>query len=116
MRTLSEIIVKKDYTVKQKARPFLDQNNPVIQKGLRFFFVFLLTAAGLGDWKTLNNMIGGLPKAIAVGVLCITVAYAIIFPDLKRLKRMKGPALIYMSLVAALLLWSMVIWILNYMN
>ena len=66
MRTLSEIIVKKDYTVKQKARPFLDQNNPVIQKGLRFFFVFLLTAAGLGDWKTLNNMIGGLPKAIAV--------------------------------------------------
>lgn len=89
----------------------MDQNNPVIQKGLRFFFVFLLTAAGLGDWKTLNNMIGGLPKAIAVGALCITVAYAIIFPDLKRLKRMKGPALFYMSLVAALLLWSMVIWI-----
>ena len=72
MRTLSEIIVKKDYTVKQKARPFLDQNNPVIQKGLRFFFVFLLTAAGLGDWKTLNNMIGGLPKAIAAGIICMT--------------------------------------------
>ena len=48
----------------------MDQNNPVIQKGLRLCFIFLLTAAGLGEWKTLNNMLGGLPKAITVGIIC----------------------------------------------
>ncbi|MFR7843247.1 MAG: hypothetical protein ACLU3U_09465 [Gallintestinimicrobium sp.] len=116
MRTLSEIIVKKDYTAKQKPRPFLDQNNPVIQKGLRLCFIFLLTAAGLGEWKTLNTMLGGLPKAITAGIICMTIAYAIIFPDLKRFKQLKGPTLFYMSLITALLLWSMVIWILNFMN
>ena len=115
MRTLSEIIVKKDYTAKQKPRPFLDQNNPVIQKGLRLCFIFLLTAAGLGEWKTLNTMLGGLPKAITAGIICMTIAYAIIFPDLKRFKQLKGPTLFYMSLITALLLWSMVIWILNFM-
>ena len=50
MRTLSEIIVKKDYTVKQKPRPFLDQNNPVIQKGLRLCFIFLLNFIGFYEW------------------------------------------------------------------
>ena len=94
----------------------MDQNNPVIQKGLRLCFIFLLTAAGLGEWKTLNNMLGGLPKAITVGIICMTIAYAIIFPDLKRFKQLKGPTLFYMSLITALLLWSMVIWILNFMN
>lgn len=38
------------------------------------------------------------------------------FPDLKRFKQLKGPTLFYMSLITALLLWSMVIWILNFMN
>ena len=94
----------------------MDQNNPVIQKGLRLCFIFLLTAAGLGEWKTLNNMLGGLPKAITAGIICMTIAYAIIFPDLKRFKQLKGPTLFYMSLITALLLWSMVIWILNFMN
>ena len=94
----------------------MDQNNPVIQKGLRLCFIFLLTAAGLGEWKTLNTMLGGLPKAITAGIICMTIAYAIIFPDLKRFKQLKGPTLFYMSLITALLLWSMVIWILNFMN
>lgn len=115
MRTLSEIIVKKDYTAEQKPQPLLDQTIRLSRR-LRLCFIFLLTAAGLGEWKTLNNMLGGLPKAITAGIICMTIAYAIIFPDLKRFKQLKGPTLFYMSLITALLLWSMVIWILNFMN
>ena len=37
------------------------------------FVAFLAVActvlAGLGDWKVLNNALGALPKAIAVGVI-----------------------------------------------
>ena len=37
--------------------------------------VFFLSVAGLGEWKVLNGMLGGLPKAISLGVIGLAVLY-----------------------------------------
>lgn len=115
MRTLSEIIVKRDYSQKQPSSIFY-KDSPIWQKLLCIGFIGLLTMAGLGEWKTLNNMLGGLPKAVTMGVICMTMAYGFIYPDIERLKKIVWPALVCMSLIAALLLWSMVIWMMNLNN
>ena len=115
MRTLSEIIVKRDYSRKQPSSIFY-KDSPFWQKLLCLGFVGMLALAGLGEWKTLNNALGGLPKAVTAGVLCMTLAYGIIYPDIKRLRTVIYPTLVYMSLMAALLLWSMVIWMMSLSN
>lgn len=115
MRTLSEIIVKRDYSHKPPSSIFY-KDSPFWQELLCIGFIGLLTIAGLGEWKTLNNMLGGLPKAVTMGVICMTVGYGFIYPEIDRLKNIIWPTLIYMSLIAALLLWSMVIWMMNLNN
>lgn len=112
MQTLSEIIAKHDYN-KKGPTSFLYKDSPFWQKLLRIGFVGLISLAGLGEWKTLNNMLGGLPKAITIGVICMAVAYGLIYPDIKQLKKIIWPALVFLSLMAALLLWSMVIWMMS---
>ena len=115
MRTASQIIVKKDYSKNEITSSFFE-NKELWTKLLRIAFVVLLTLAGLGEWKTLNNMLGGLPKAITAGIICLTIAYMIIFPDIKKLREILLPTLVSMSFIIALLLWSMVIWMMNFMN
>lgn len=113
MRTLSEIIVKRDYSQKPPSALFY-KDSPLWQKLLRLGFVGLLALAGLGEWKTINNSLGGLPKIITLGIICMTFAYGIIYPDLKRLKTVLWPALVDLSLIAALFFWSMVIWLMSF--
>lgn len=113
--TLSQILVKRDYTQKRPSSLFY-KDSPFWQKLLSIGFVGLLTLAGLGDWKTLNLMLGGLPKIFTAGVIAMAMAYAFIYPDVERLKKIIRPALVYMSLMAALLLWSMVIWFTSFSN
>lgn len=64
--------------------------------------VFFLAGAGLGEWKVLNGMLGGLPKAISLGVIGLAVLYALFYPDEKRLREIWKPTLLYMSLMVAL--------------
>lgn len=109
---LSEILVKRDYT-KRRPTSIFYKDSPAWQKLLKVCFVLLIACAGLGEWKTLNNMLGGLPKAITVGVICMAVGYGLIYPDLKRIKKILWPAVVCMLLIVALLLWSMVIWVMN---
>ena len=58
-----------------------------------------------------NSAVGGLPKAISLGVIGLAMLYTLFYPDEKRLRELWKPTLLYMSLMAALFFWSMVIWI-----
>ena len=110
MRTLDQILTKKDYSRKTPASLFY-KDSPLWQKLLRIGCMVFLSVAGLGEWKYLNNMLGGLPKAVSLGVLGLAMLYTLFYPDEKRLREIWKPTLLYMSLMAALLFWSMVIWI-----
>ena len=110
MRTLDQILTKKDYSRKTPASLFY-KDSPLWQKLLRIGCMVFLIGAGLGEWKVLNNMLGGLPKAVSLGVLGLAMLYTLFYPDEKRLREIWKPTLLYMSLMAALFFWSMVIWI-----
>lgn len=113
MPTLSEILVKKDYTQKQPSQ-FFYKDSPFWQKLLTLAFVGLLTCSALGESKTIMLSLGALPKGITVGIICLAIGYGFIYPDSKRIQTILRPTLIFMLLMASLLLWSMVIWILNF--
>lgn len=113
MRTLDQILTKKDYSRKTPASLFY-KDSPLWQKLLTISCVVFLSGAGLGEWKVLNGMLGGLPKAISLGVIGLAVLYALFYPDEKRLRELWKPTLLYMSLMVALFFWSMVIWIKNF--
>ena len=110
MHTLDQILTKKDYSRKTPASLFY-KDSPLWQRLLTIGCVVFLSGAGLGEWKVLNGMLGGLPKAISLGVIGLAVLYALFYPDEKRLRELWKPTLLYMSLMVALFFWSMVIWI-----
>lgn len=110
MRTLDQILTKKDYSRKTPASLFY-KDSPLWQKLLTIGCVIFLAGAGLGEWKPINSAVGGLPKAISLGVIGLAMLYTLFYPDEKRLRELWKPTLLYMSLMAALFFWSMVIWI-----
>lgn len=110
MRTLDQILTKKDYSRKTPASLFY-KDSPLWQKLLAIGCVVFLAGAGLGEWKPINTTLGGLPKAISLGVIGLAVLYTLFYPDETRLREIWKPTLLYMSLMAALFFWSMVIWI-----
>lgn len=110
MRTLDQILTKKDYSRKTPASLFY-KDSPLWQRLLTISCVFFLAGAGLGEWKPINTTLGGLPKAISLGVIGLAVLYTLFYPDETRLREIWKPTLLYMSLMAALFFWSMVIWI-----
>lgn len=110
MRTLDQILTKKDYSRKTPASLFY-KDSPLWQKLLTIGCVVFLAGAGLGEWKPINSAVGGLPKAISLGVIGLAMLYTLFYPDEKRLRELWKPTLLYMSLMAALFFWSMVIWI-----
>lgn len=110
MRTLDQILTKKDYSRKTPASLFY-KDSPLWQKLLRIGCMVFLIGAGLGEWRTLNNTLGGLPKIISLGVVGLAMLYTLFYPDEKRLRELWKPTLLYMSLMVALFLWSLVIWI-----
>ncbi len=110
MRTLDQILTKKDYSRKTPASLFY-KDSPLWQKLLTISCVVFLAGAGLGEWKPINTTLGGLPKAISLGVIGLAVLYTLFYPDETRLREIWKPTLLYMSLMAALFFWSMVIWI-----
>ena len=110
MRTLDQILTKKDYSRKTPASLFY-KDSPLWQKLLTIGCMVILSVAGLGEWKYLNNMLRGLPKAVSLGVIGLAVLYTLFYPDEKRLREIWKPTLLYMSLMAALFFWSMIIWI-----
>lgn len=76
--------------------------------------VFVCTVlAGLGEWKVVNNALEGLPKIWSLGVIGIAFVYFICKADFGELHRALSYLPMYLLLIAALLLWSMAVWVFN---
>lgn len=81
---------------------------------LKICFVFMLVCASMGEWKVINSALGGLPKAICMGVIFTAALYAFVKPNLKKAAQLLPPTLMYLSLIVLLMLWSLAIWIMNF--
>ncbi len=79
------------------------------------FVAFLAVActvlAGLGDWKVLNNALGALPKAIALGTIVCAFLSFLVAADFAKLKKAAGYFPVLLLLIAVYTLISLYIWI-----
>ena len=68
------------------------------------FVAFLAVActvfAGLGDWKILNNALGGLPKIIALGTIVCAFLNFLVTADFAKLRKAVGYFPIFLLLMA----------------
>lgn len=90
------------------------KKNNAIETFLKFVFIFFLVCAAMGEWKTINQIYEGLPKAICIGIIFLGFAHAVVRPDIKRVKQIFPPAFMYILLIFLLTLWSLAIWIMNF--
>lgn len=73
---------------------------------------YICTAlAGLGDWKTLNEAYGGLPKAVSMGVIALAVLCFFLRPDVPRAKRALSYLPLFLLLIAIFPFLTMTLWI-----
>ncbi len=82
------------------------------------FVAFLAVActvfAGLGDWKVLNNSLGGLPKIIALGTIFCAFLNFLVSADFSRLRKAVSFFPVYLLLMAVYTLVSLYIWITDF--
>ena len=78
------------------------------------FVVFLAVActvfAGLGDWKVLNNSLGSLPKAFALGTIVCAFLSFLVAADFSNLKKALSYFPVYLLLIAVYTLVTLYIW------
>ena len=78
------------------------------------FVVFLAVActvfAGLGDWKVLNNSLGALPKAFALGTIVCAFLRFLVAADFSNLKKALSYFPVYLLLIAVYTLVTLYIW------
>ena len=70
--------------------------------------------AGLGDWKVLNNLLKGLPKAIALGAIACALLNFLVEADFVNLKKAASYFPIYLLLIAVYTLISLYIWVTDF--
>ena len=79
------------------------------------FVAFLAVActvlAGLGDWKTLNDTYGALPKVIVLGTIVCAFLYFLVAADFQKLRKALGYFPIFLLMIAVYSLVSLYIWI-----
>ena len=76
-----------------------------------FLAIVTTVIAGLGDWKVLNGMYGGLPKAVALGtILCAFMSF-LVDADFGRLRKAMSYFPVFLLLIVVYTLISMSIWI-----
>ena len=79
------------------------------------FVAFLAVActvlAGLGDWKTLNDTYGALPKVIVLGTIVCAFLYFLVAADFQKLRKALGYFPIFLPMIAVYSLVSLYIWI-----
>lgn len=109
MRELSEILEKKNYT-----ESAIGKQNGTYYLFNKTVFIILIMLSALGEWKKINAVMAGLPKAITLGVILLAFASLAVAPNFKRAKELVKPSAMYMLLILMLLLWSIVIWVLKF--
>ncbi len=82
------------------------------------FIIFLAVActllAGLGDWKVLNNALGGLPKAIVLGTIVCAFMNFLVAADFSKFKKAVSYFPIFLVPIAVYFLISMYIWVTDF--
>lgn len=90
------------------------EENDAGKNFLKIIFAFLTICAAMGECLRINAVLAGIPKAITVGIIAVAIAYALIAPDIKKLKTLFFPTVLYLSLIAFLMIWSLIIWIMHF--
>ena len=79
------------------------------------FIAFLAVActvfAGLGDWKTLNDAYGALPKVIVLGTIVCAFLCFLVTADFAKIRKAIGYFPIFLLMIAVYTLVSLYIWI-----
>ena len=70
--------------------------------------------AGLGDWKVLNNMLKGLPKAVALGTIACAFLFFLVDADFANLRKAVSYFPVYIILIAVYTFVSMYIWVTDF--
>ena len=90
----------------------------VSRKECPAFIILLVVActffAGLGDWKVLNNALGGLPKAIALGAIVCAFLNFLVAADFAKLRTAVGYFPILLVPIAVYTVISMYIWVTDF--
>ncbi|MBQ3426309.1 MAG: O-antigen ligase family protein [Clostridia bacterium] len=85
--------------------------NSKIYAGLYIFFIF---CAAMGDYKPLNVALGGLPKVLSAGGFGVAFIYVMWSGNFKNVKAIFHFFVMYLSIIAGIILWSVVLWILDF--
>ena len=109
MKDVSHILTKKNYGKKDMREPLFRQPTWVELMG-----VILFVCSGLGEGKSINAVLGGLPKAITLAFVGLAFLEFFIRGDFDRVKKLSGPAGLCVLYIAGLALWSLFIWTHNF--
>ncbi len=85
--------------------------NSKVYIGLYIFFIF---CAAMGDWKVINAALGGLPKVLSAGAVGIAFMYMLWSGNFKNAKKLFHFFVMYTSIIAGIILWSVILWILDF--
>ena len=103
MQDVSKILTRKYYGKKDpfRSREFRQP------RWMELLAVLLFTVSGLGEGKSINVVLGGLPKAVTLAFVGLAGLEFFIRGDFDRLKKLAGPSGLYILYLAAgsLLIW-----------
>ncbi len=114
MDRVSQILTKKDYGFHNQHRDLGPESCFERPLWTQIAYVFLIAASALGEWKYLNALLYGLPKAITLGVIVIAFFSFLIYNDTELVKKLIKPFLYFFLLLFSIGLVSFVIWIYNF--
>ena len=84
------------------------------KKLLKVGVVLCFYIAMMGDLPDLNRKVGGAPKIVSLGVVGIMLLHFFITADFKRLKRAFSYVPLLYSLVFAILMWTLIVWVMDF--
>lgn len=110
MQDVSRVLTRKNYG----RRSPLPEGTVRQPSWLEMLGIVLFVVSGLGEGKSINAVLGGLPKAVTLGFVGLAVLEFFIRGDFERLRRMAEPVGLYLLFLGVLGAWSLVIWMHNF--